>query len=439
MIDENAVAEILTQAATLFKEKGEVPNLAELERKTKLTREKLRRWQREGYVWPLKETRGKKKGSVKLQGFTGVIDSMLKNDVTNGVVIMEKLVKVGYEGKLTIVRDYIRANSDALVPSERSLTVQDESKSRGMYYTTGPGECFQMDWGFVNVEDSEGNTWRCACFTMVCHHCGMRYIEFFPNAKQENLFIGMIHAFSVMGVPKYVLTDNMKSVVIGRDVLGNPVFNHDYDVFQKSFSFSTKLCKVAHPFTKGGVERLVRYVKENFIQGRTFINISDLNKQALEWCFYANSKVSKDRDCIPLEVHKGEGCQMLTNDMKALLVYLAPMRSIDFEGFVNYEGRKFGVPLSYTQKKARVMRKGEKLYVLNANTYETLTSFDVDWSKRPKTCIGQWAVPEENAQPEEHPTMPVTVVLRQTACQKPASRLARFSFCDDEGVNHANN
>lgn len=112
------------------------------------------------------------------------------------------------------------------------------------------------------------------------------------------------------------------------------------------------------------VERLVRYVKENFIQGRTFINISDLNKQALEWCFYANSKISRDRDCIPMEVHKGEGCQMLTNDMKALLVYLAPLRSIDFEGFVNYEGRKFGVPFSYTQKKARVMRKGKSFMSL---------------------------------------------------------------------------
>ncbi len=439
MIDENAIVKILTQAATLFKEKGEIPNLEEMKRKTGISREKLRRWKRGGYVWPLEDNRGRKKGSVKLQGFTGVIDSMLKTNVTNAVVIMKNLVNVGFEGGLTIVRDYIRANKDDIVPSERSLAVQDESKSRGMYYTTAPGECFQMDWGFVTVEDSEGNTWRCACFAMVCHHCGMRYIEFFPNAKQENLFIGMIHAFSVMGVPKYVLTDNMKSVVIGRDVLGNPIFNHDYDVFQKALSFETKLCKVAHPYTKGGVERLVRYVKENFIQGRTFINISDLNKKALEWCFYANSKASRDRDCIPMEVHNGEDCKMLTNDMSVLLVYLAPLRSIDFEGFVNYEGRKFGVPLSYAQKKARVMRKGEKLYVLNANTYETLTSFDVDWSKRPKTCVGQWAAPEETAQPEEHPTMPVTAVLRQVAPHKPVSRLARFSFCSDEEVDHDNN
>lgn len=49
---------------------------------------------------------------------------------------------------------------------------------------------------------------------MVCHHCGQRYVEFFPNAKQENLFIGMIHSFRYMGIPKYVLTDNMKSVVL---------------------------------------------------------------------------------------------------------------------------------------------------------------------------------------------------------------------------------
>ena len=60
----------------------------------------------------------------------------------------------------------------------------------------------------------EGRLWKCACFVMVCHHCGFRYIEFFPNSMQESLFIGMLHAFSVMGVPRRVLTDNMKSVTL---------------------------------------------------------------------------------------------------------------------------------------------------------------------------------------------------------------------------------
>lgn len=54
------------------------------------------------------------------------------------------------------------------------------------------------------------------------HHCGQRYIEFFPNAKQENLFIGMVHALQYMGMPRVVLTDNMKSVVLHRDLEGHP-------------------------------------------------------------------------------------------------------------------------------------------------------------------------------------------------------------------------
>lgn len=436
MKDENAIIEILTHAAKLFNEKGEKPNLAELERQTGLSRGKLRVWQKHCYIWIVDEARGRKKGSRKLSGFTGVIDSKLMNNITNAVVIYEELKGVGYNGGISIVRDYIAEHKKDLVPSERAIVSQNENKSRGMRYTTDPGECFQMDWGFVKVVSADGKEWQCACFAMVCHHCGMRYVEFFPNAKQENLFIGMLHAFSVMGIPEKVLTDNMKSVVIGRDVLSNPIFNHDYNEFQKTFGFNTRLCKVAHPFTKGAVERLVRYVKENFIQGRCFVNLSELNKAALEWCCEKNRIIYKDRDAAAIDVHYTEGCASLTKDMSLLLNYLAPERSISFDGYVNYEGRKFGVPLSYRNKKARVMREGEKLYVMNKDTFEKLSSYVVDWSKTPKSCKGQWNIANITDQPEEHPTMPVTVVMTQVAQPARNSRFARFSICSEEESNY---
>ena len=66
-----------------------------------------------------------------------------------------------------------------------------------------------MDWGFVQVDTNTDASYKVACFAMICHHCGERYIEFFPNARQENLFIGMIHAFTYMGIPRYILTDNL--------------------------------------------------------------------------------------------------------------------------------------------------------------------------------------------------------------------------------------
>ena len=83
-----------------------------------------------------------------------------------------------------------------------------------------------MDWGFVKVEEGTGSEFEAACFAMVCHHDGQRYVEFFLNAKQENLFIGMLHGFSYLGIPKCVLTDNMKSVVIKRDLDGHPIWQN---------------------------------------------------------------------------------------------------------------------------------------------------------------------------------------------------------------------
>ena len=100
-----------------------------------------------------------------------------------------------------------------------------------------------MDWGFADVLAEDGETTRVACFAMICHHCGQRYAEFFPNAKQENLFIGMLHAFRYLGIPRTVLTDNMKSVVTKRDASGLPVWNGDYEVFMKTVGFETRPCK----------------------------------------------------------------------------------------------------------------------------------------------------------------------------------------------------
>ena len=154
-------------------------------------------------------------------------------------------------------------------------------------------------WTGDSLENVSGSNYKVACFAMICHCCGQRYIEFFPNAKQENLFIGMTHAFLYMGIPEYVLTDNMKSVVIRRDEQGHPIWQKDYELFMGNLGFETKLCKPRHPFTKGAVERLVRFVKDNFLPGRVFSEITDLNYEAIRWCNTQNSIYHRAVDCIP--------------------------------------------------------------------------------------------------------------------------------------------
>lgn len=430
MISKNDLDRILAQELKKFKDSGTAVNLAEIERRTGISRALLRRWKENGYAFVSNSRRGRPAGSLKLHNYEEEINSLLKAGVANSSVILERIREHGYDGGLTIVKEYIAKHRD-LVPAPRH--VEQVRGNRGRRYTTGPGDCYQMDWGFVKIMDLFGNEWRCACFAMVCHHCGFRYIEFFPNAKQENLFIGMTHAFSVMGIPSRVLTDNMKSVVIRRDAIGNIIFNHDYDEFQHLLGFRTELCKVAHPFTKGAVERLVRYVKDNFIQARQFINVNELNRAAFFWCMKKNDNMLKEKGCIPNEVHAEEKASLSQlADMDVLIPYLAPLRTISFDGFVEYEGRRYGVPYSYTAKKARVMRSGNRLMVLTTEG-TILQEYDVDWARKSKTCPDQWGPSDEEERPEEHPTAPVKAVIN-VSTRPGRNRFSRFSIrrCEDE-------
>lgn len=405
-------------------------NLAELERRCGISRGKLRRLKRNGFQDLPRATRGSKHKTTKLSGYTGMIDALLKQGIKNSSVILERLRQAGFEGGATIVKEYIAAHKH-LIPAKRQQVAPQGN--RGRRYTTAPGEAFQMDWGFTDVLDYDGRSFRVACFTMICHHCGQRYVEFFPNARQENLFIGMVHAFQYMGIPRFVLTDNMKSVVLHRDLEGHPVWQKDYEAFMKTVGFETKLCKPRHPFTKGKVERLIRFVKENFLVDRVFSNITDLNWQALDWCNRQNNVYHRAIDGVPQQIHM-EKCAALLRELPktdAVRFYLCPERKISFDGFVNYEGRRFGVPYSYPGATARISRSGDTLYIYSADLRILLVTHNVTWSRKDSFCEGQY---EELPQPEEQPTMPVkTQILRLPKPQGDLS-FAKFDFDEEEPV-----
>lgn len=399
-------------------------NLAELERRTGISRSKLRRLKKNGFKEHPHGLVGQKASTTVLSGYTAILDDLLRKGIINSAVCMERLQAVGYSGGLTTVKNYIAKHKN-LVPAKRQLVAPQGS--RGRRFTTAPGEAFQMDWGFTKVEDYDGSEYTVACFAMVCHHCGQQYIEFFPNAKQENLFIGMIHTFLYMGIPEYVLTDNMKSVVLHRDFEGHPVWQKDYEAFMRTVGFRTKLCKPRHPFTKGKVERLVRFVKDNFLADRVFWNITDLNRAALDWCQRQNQIYHKALDGVPVEIHSTQCADILRAlELNASIpFYLCPERRISFDGFVNYEGRRFGVPFSYRGATARIMRKDDTIYIYSADLKQLLTTHEVTWSRRDRFCAEQYAALE---QPEEFPTVPVRTAI--TRLPEPETNLSfdKFNF-----------
>lgn len=427
--------EIITQAIEELKaEQGETfslekINLAELERRTGITRARLRKLKKNNFRILPHGNKGRKSEDTVLSGFTSVIDNMLKLGVVNSEVHLDRLQELGYAGGLTTIKNYISEHRD-LIPAKRQLV--ESQGNRGRRYTTGPGESYQLDWGFTWVTDPTGNEYKVACFAMICHHCGKMYIEFFPNARQENLFIGMLHAFYMLGVPRYVLTDNMKSVVIKRDLEGHPIWQADYEAFMNAVGFRTRLCKPRHPFTKGKVERLIRFVKDNFLAARLFWNITDLNEQALSWCDKHNSKYHKVIDDIPDYLHSSSclNVALPLREEQDILLYLFPLRRISFDGFVCYEGRRFGVPYSYSGKEARICRRQDTLYIYSSDLKALLVTHDVTWSRRDSYCLNQFS---ESHMPEELPTAPVKTRIQMLSHPENDSGFEKFNF-DEEVI-----
>lgn len=111
-----------------------------------------------------------------------------------------------------------------------------------------------------------------------------------------------------------------------------------------------------------------------------------------------------------------------------LSYYLCPERRISFDGFVTYEGRRFGVPYWYTEKTCRVKRDGYILSIYDSKMEKELTSHNVTWSRKDSFCDGQYADP----QPEEQPTSPVRVRIQQLDPPEYDPGFSKYNF--EEGM-----
>ena len=430
-------SEIITRAikemeeeGTLYKADGK-PNIPLLMEKTGLTRQRARSLARKDFKNVPHGNIGKEREKALNAEESAVVDSLLSKGETNSTVLMRELKdRFGFTGSISSVKRYKYAHQ-YLVPSPRiTVSLQGQRINR---YETGPGFMFQMDWGFVNVNCIDGSVARVAVFAMVCHHCGKIFVEFFPNSRQHNLFIGMIHCFIYMGMPEVVLTDNMASVSNRRDASGKPIMNATYDAFQKACGFTTRLCKPRHPFTKGKVERLVEFVKSNFTPAREFVNITDLNEQALRWCDDWNSRMHKSTGRVPAIVHSGEpltrteGNEVLQH---IYMEYLAPLRTISNDGFISLDGRRYGVPFSYHKKQVRVMRDKKELVIFDDSCSYEVVRHKVDWSYNLHYCEGQFL---EDGEPEELPTAKVKAYMAQIEAKVEPSPLSKFDFVYEGG------
>lgn len=163
-------------------------------------------------------------------------------------VLCREVREQGFTGCERLVRNFVRGLKP--VKPEEPL----------VRFETAPGQQMQVDW----IEFKRDGL---SAFVATLGHSRATYVEYVTDERIETLVACHIHAFEFFGgVPRDVLYDNMKTVVIERDAYGEGKHRFHPTLWDlaRHYNFKPRLCRPYRAKTKGKVERFNRYLRYSF-------------------------------------------------------------------------------------------------------------------------------------------------------------------------------
>jgi transposase len=243
-----------------------------------------------------------------------------------------------------------RTNFDDLVRRvRRELAQQQAARDVPLRFEGLPAEYLQVDWGEVRrfpfTHQAPATRYFLACRLK---YSRVSWVWFTGDMRQETLFRGLVACFLALGwVPWVLVFDNMKTVTSGRDPAGRPVWTPALLQFAGEFGFHPQACDPGAGNQKGSVESLVKWVKGNFLLGRTFADDADLADQTRAWCEQVNARPSDATGEAPavrvaVEAAKGGRLPRTAHDFGLLESGL-----VSREALVAVAGNRYSVPVAH--------------------------------------------------------------------------------------------
>lgn len=225
--------------------------IRELARVTGRSRNTVRRYLREGEAAAVRKAGPKR--LEKLDPFKDYIVERVKAAAPDRIlaaVLFREIKARGYGGGETRVKQFVRG----LVPAPAPEPV--------VRFETEPGHQMQADWATMGHGGD-----KLKVFIATLGWSRVAYVEFCDDERVETLIRCHENAFLAFGgVPREVLYDNVRTVVIERNTYGRGVhrFHAGFLDYARHAGVLPRLCQPYRPKTKGKVERFIGYLKRSF-------------------------------------------------------------------------------------------------------------------------------------------------------------------------------
>lgn len=222
-------------------------------------------------------------------------------------------------------------------------------------YETPPGEQAQLDWKEdIRYITSDGEIVYVNVAVLLLSYSRFRTFFLSVSKVQSVLFSFLMESFEAFeGVPKVVMTDNMKTVMdVPRRKHSKGVVNERFDQFAKDCGFEVMPCIAGRPRTKGKVESTMKLIDEiEAYQGK--FDYEELHEFVQKLCKRINYSYHQGTGKIPILAFSKEKnlLQPLPRKqirdsykIKHTLVKVNP------SGMIHYKSNQYSVPAEYIGK-----------------------------------------------------------------------------------------
>ena len=180
---------------------------------------------------------------------------------------------------------------------------------------------------------------------------------------------GHVRAFDFFGgVPRRLLYDNLKSVVLQRraDAIR---FHPTALSLAAHYRFEPRPVAPRRGNEKGRVERTIRYLRTSFWPARTWAGLADLNQQALRWCRQiAGLRVCPEDHQLSVEAAwQAERRRLLELPKDAFPAHDSVTARVGKQPYVRFDTNDYSVPHDRVRRTVTVLATPERIRVVDGD------------------------------------------------------------------------
>jgi transposase len=272
------------------------------------------------------------------------------------ILYQELRASRGYTGSYETVKRCVAPLREVQGHADRAL----------LRFETPPGQQSQIDWGQALVSFRAGpQVVHVFVLTLGFSRRGFYYAC--ADERLAQFLESHERAFAHFGGhTREHLYDRPRTVCYADDT-GRRIWNPTFKAFADYWGFEPRVCRPYRAQTKGKVESGVKYVKRNFLPGRTFIDLVDFQAQLDEW----NATIA---DCrLHGTTHEPPIARFARE--RGQLVPLAGHRSFQQEArvsrivaedyLVSLATNRYSVPFRLIGQRVEVQRRGDLVYIFH--------------------------------------------------------------------------